>query len=254
MGAGEYVPAVAADEFVGQTAGGRVVTGPARVGLGDVRPDGRVRLDALACFMQDVADVDVESAQIDDPDGVWVLRRLSMRIARTPRFRDELTLATWCSGTGARWAERRTDIARAGDVCVETVGLWVHVDRATGRPKPLPVGFEHVWGEQARARRVRARLSQGPAPDGAPRQRWPLRATDVDVVGHVNNAAYWAAVEEEIARRSIRHVLAATIEFGGGIDPNETVDLAVADHEGGFMCWFLVGGEARASASVHSTT
>jgi acyl-ACP thioesterase len=139
-------------------------------------------------------------------------------------------------------------------VGVETVGLWVHVDRTTGRPKPLPDGFERIWGERARARRVRARLFHGPPPEDARRTSWPLRATDIDVVGHVNNAAYWAAVEEEIARRGIRHVAAATIEFGGGIDPTEAVELAVADHEGGFMCWFLVGGEARASASVHSTS
>jgi acyl-ACP thioesterase len=254
MGAGEYVPAVAQDEFVGQAEGERVVTGPARIGLGDVRPDGRVRLDALACFMQDVADVDVESSRIDDAHGVWVLRRLSLRIAHTPRFRDELTLSTWCSGTGARWAERRIDIARDGDVWVETVGLWVHVDRTTGRPKPLPDGFERIWGERARARRVRARLLHGPPPEDARHQRWLLRATDVDVVGHVNNAAYWAAVEEEIARRGIRHIAGATIEFGGGISPHETVDLVFVDHEGGFMCWFLVGGDARASASVHSSS
>jgi acyl-ACP thioesterase len=254
MGAGEYVPAVVRDEFVGRPDGERVVIGEERVGLGDVRPDGRARLDALARFMQDVADVDVESSPLDDPDGVWVLRRLSLRIQRTPRFRDGLALATWCSGTGARWAERRTDIARGDDVDVETVGLWVHVDRTTGRPKPLPSGFEHVWGERAKTRHVRSRLFHGPPPMDARKEPWPLRATDVDVVGHVNNAAYWAAVEEEIARRGIRHIAAATIEFGGGINPHETVDLAIADHEGGFMCWFLVGGEARASASVHSTS
>ena len=30
--------------------------------------------------------------------------------------------------------------------------------------------------------------------------RWQLRATDVDLLGHVNNAAYWHAVEERLAR------------------------------------------------------
>jgi acyl-ACP thioesterase len=232
---------------------GRVVTIDARVGLGDVRPDGRLRLDALADLVQDVADEDAATAPIPGDDSIWILRRLALRIDRTPRFRDALELATWCSGTGARWAERRTEVERAGALVAIATGLWVHTNRATGRPAPLPPGFDAVWGETARGRTVRARLGHPSPPADAARERWPLRATDVDVVAHVNNAAYWAAAEELIARRAIEHVTAAEIEFRAGVLPAELVELASADRDDGFMVWFLVAGEVRASLSVHSS-
>jgi acyl-ACP thioesterase len=241
-------------EFAAYPEAGRVVSLAARVGLGDTRRDARVRLDALARFLQDVADEDAATAPVDDDESMWVLRRLVVDLTRTPRFRDTLDLVTWCSGTGARWAERRTDVRRNGaaDVAVRGVGLWVHVDRERGRPSSLPSSFNSVWGVSAGNRRVRARLEHGAPDANSTRERWPLRATDIDVVGHVNNAAYWAAIEELLARRPTMRVERAEIEFRAGVLPGEDVDLVVADERDGFRCWFLVGPEVRASVLVGS--
>ena len=240
------------DEFPGYPGQGRVVALQERVGLGDTRPDGRLRLDALARYFQDVADEDASSAPVVDEDNVWILRRLAFEFVHAPRFRDTLTLATWCSGTGARWAERRTDVSRAGDIAVHGVALWAHVDRESGRPTRLVPAFDRVWGPSARGRQVTARLQHESPVADTRRERWPLRATDIDIIAHVNNAAYWAAVEELFARRPTLRVGRAEIEFHAGVLPGEDVDLVVDDREHGFMCWFLVGAEVRASASVHS--
>ena len=60
---------------------GRVTTITRHVGLADVGPDARARLDALARIVQDVSDFDAASAPIDGM-GLWILRRLELRIAR----------------------------------------------------------------------------------------------------------------------------------------------------------------------------
>ena len=96
--------------------------------------------------------------------GVWVLRRLALRIDRTPRFRADLTLSTWCSGVGARWAERRTDVMVGGTRASPRPALWVHVDTASGAPAPLPAGFDDLWGVSANGRRVRAGLQHKSLP------------------------------------------------------------------------------------------
>ena len=119
------------------------------VGLSDVRPNGRLRLDALARFLQDVADHDGHTAAIGG-SGIWVLRRMSMRIAHTPRFHADVRLTTWCSGVGPRWAERRTDLTVGEGGVAEAVAIWVHVDAERGVPLPLPSGFDERVGRDRR--------------------------------------------------------------------------------------------------------
>src|SRR4051812_13001626 len=194
---------------------GRVVHLTRTVGLADVRPDTTIRLDALARIVQDIADADATSAPVEKM-GAWVLRRMALRIVRTPRFRAEVDARTWCSGVGPRWAERRTQLHVADVLCVEATTLAVHTDLETGAPIALPADFAEVWG--ADVPRVSARLKHAPPPWSARRGPWPLRATDIDVLDHVNNASYWAPVEEELARRGRPRVTSAGIEFRAGLE------------------------------------
>jgi acyl-ACP thioesterase len=227
----------------------RVATVTRAVGLADVRPDTTARLDALARIVQDVADADAASTDISGM-GVWILRRLELRLARTPRLRAEVAARTWCSGVGPRWAERRTEL-HVGDVlCAQATALWVHTDPLRGTPIVLPDDFVATWGVPSDAPRVSARLRHGAPPPSARREPWPLRATDFDVVNHVNNAAYWAAAEEELARRGRPRVRHAEIEFRAGLDAGDAVELLVADTADGFAAWFTVGGDVRASMLV----
>jgi acyl-ACP thioesterase len=219
------------------------------VGLADVGPDARARLDALARIVQDVSDFDAASAPVEGM-GLWILRRLDLRIEAMPRFRAEVTASTWCSGIGACWAERTSQLHVNDRLCVEATSIWVHTDPDRGTPTPLPPGFDAVWGATAAGRKVSARLRHQPPPADAPRRVWPLRATDIDVVGHVNNAAYWAAIEEELARRGHPRVRSAEIEFRSGLDLADRVDVAVADTDEGFAAWLCVGGDVRASVLV----
>jgi acyl-ACP thioesterase len=222
-----------------------------QVGLADVRPDGRMRLDAIARVVQDVADRDAASAPIDAM-GVWILRRLALDVVHTPRFRADLTLRTSCTGTGARWAERTTSIDVGGRRCIAATAVWVHTDPKSGAPIALPKDFDRIW--DGGNRRVSARLQhQGPAADRRA-MPWPLRATDLDVVGHVNNAAYWAPVEEELARRGRPPVERAEIEFRAGLDPDDQVEFTVCDSSDGFASWLLVDGDVRASMLVKCRT
>ena len=230
----------------------RVTTITRHVGLADVSPDARARLDGLARIVQEVSDADASSVVIDGM-GLWILRRLDLRIDATPRFRAEVTGSTWCSGIGARWAERTTQLHVGDQLCVEATAIWVHTDPERGVPTTLPAGFDEVWGATADGRKVSARLRHAPLPaagNGVVRRAWPLRATDIDVVGHVNNAAYWHAIEDELARRGRPRVRRAEVEFRAGLDLTDAVELAVADTDGGFAAWMCVGGDVRASVLV----
>ena len=73
-------------------------------------------------------------------------------------------------------------------------------------------------------------------------------------MGHVNNAATWEPVEDEMARRGIRPRW-AELEYGDGLDPGDDVELAsLVAGDGSLRVWLVVGGAVRASAVVHPAT
>lgn len=238
-----------APEFVSCPPAGRRISGTRRVRLGDVTPSGRLRLDALARYLQDVAADDVDEAGIT---GAWVLRRMALQVGKLPMFRDVVELVTFCSGTGARWAERRTTVRVGDEVSVESVALWVYVD-AEGRPAPLEGWFFDLYGTAANGRRVSPRLRLPLPSDGAARRPWVLRHTDFDVLGHVNNAIAWAVVEDELARGAHLpggRIAAAEVEYRAAIDPGDACEVVQEPTADGFACWVVVDGDVRISVRV----
>ncbi len=228
---------------------GRIHAHRRRVHLADASPKGRARLDALARMLQDVSDEDTTDAGFP-PDEPWVVRRVDMGIESFPSFRDLVTVSTWCSGVGGRWAERRVRVEGDAGGRVEAAVLWVHLD-AHGRPARLPDRFGDLYAEAAAGRKVRARLHHDAMPAGEDTTPFPLRLTDFDLMGHVNNAVSWIPVEEAFAsRRDLRAPLRVTLEHPGPIDPGEMPEIAVVDVDGGFDLWLGVDGEARSSARV----
>ncbi len=88
----------------------RTFTTGRRIFLGDASMTGRLRLDALAKYLQDLATNDAEDANLDHGRG-WILRRMELDVHRLPAIYEDVELTTWCSGVGGRWAERSTSIA-----------------------------------------------------------------------------------------------------------------------------------------------
>jgi acyl-ACP thioesterase len=201
---------------IGLPERGRIFPGEARGRLGDVTASGRVRVDTLARWLQDVAYDDVAEAGLADA-GSWVVRRTRVVVTQFPRFDEHVVLQTFCSGVGPRWAQRRTSLTGAGGARVEADALWIFLDWETLMPARLDERFDAVYGEAAGGRRAeRARLQHGSPPAHAPRFDWRFRAADVDLADHVNNAAYWAVLEERLGEPS---VLDATAEYRDAAQP-----------------------------------
>ena len=186
-------------EIVPTPERGRIFTQSLRPGLADCAPSGRIRLDALARWAQDIAYADAVDAGLPGP-AMWVVRRTRIRVSRFPHFGAEFVLQTFCSGLGRMWAERRTSITPAGEKAggVEVVAIWVHLEPLSGRAAKLTAEEIAMWGESTAGRIVTARLRH-PAPDGIEDgYQWWFRSTELDLARHVNNAAYLTPLEEEL--------------------------------------------------------
>ena len=233
-------------EIVPPPERGRIFTETLRPGLADCSPSGRIRLDALARWTQDIAYADsVDAGQAGR--ATWVVRRTRMRVTRFPQFGAEFTLATFCSGLGRMWAERRTSITPVGEDAggVEVVSVWVHLDPLTARPTKLTAEEIAIWSETTAGRTVTARLRH-PAPDGvADGFPWWFRSTELDLAGHVNNAAYLTPLEEELLVEDTEPgSIDVEIEYRSPAQPGEMRVLRDGAHR------WIVSPEGEAYASI----
>ncbi len=249
---GEYRRDVISDPepLVPLPTSGRTFTQVRKVRLGDVRPDGILRFDALIRYAQDVSNDDTTDADLAD-DLDWVARRTVVDVFERATFGETLTFTTFCSGLGSCWAERRLHVRGDRGAHLEIATLWVHLDAATGRPRRLSDQFLSLYGEAAAGRKVRARLELGPPPPSAPSVDWPVRVVDFDIVGHMNNAAYWAAVEEAIADHAVDdRRCRAEVEYAEGVGPGTSVGLVVdIGPDGTASLWWMAGDSASPAAA-----
>lgn len=229
----------------------RRFTSDATVRLGDAGRDGRIRLAALARHLQDVAYDDVHDAGIGR-SGNWVVRRVELDVTRLPKFGEQLDLETVCTGVGPRWAERLTHV-RTDKGCRDGItarALWVFVDD-DGRPRQLPAEFHERYPVPADRTRISPKLRHPLPPPSAARTEWPVRAADFDLLGHMNNAAYWDPVDEDLAAHPGAPLRRAEMEYRGGIDPGEAVVVAIErTGTAGLGLWLEVDGGVRGSARV----
>jgi acyl-ACP thioesterase len=235
------------DPSIPVPASGRTYSSHRRVRLSDMDVRGRVRLDAIARFLQDVAIDDVQETGWGMPDHLWFVR--SMRIDVLQPFVDdrEVTLTTWCSGVAAIAAGRRWSVSGDAGGSIEVDSVWIHLD---GESRPARIEGFSVYADSSAGRHVSTKLHLADPPSDALRLRWPLRATDLDLHGHVNNAVYWQAVEDVLAGATVdlRAPMRAELDFREPIDHGEPLELVTA---GGTM-GFAFGESVRAVARLTS--
>ncbi len=234
-------------EILPRADGVRSFAGPAFAGIADCAPSGRVRLDALARWLQDIAYLDVLDVGLESV-AVWVVRRTRIRVNRWPRFAERFELTTFCTGLGRMWAERRTDVRRPGvDVPdVEAVSLWVHLDPVRRLPFPLTEVEVSAFAGSGPPRRVTARLRHPlPPATSEAASEWTFRATDADIADHINNAAYWQPLEEELLGRGAEPgPVDIELEYRAPAQPGVTRWLAEGDAR-----WIVGGDEDELHAS-----
>jgi acyl-ACP thioesterase len=161
---------------------------------------------------------------------------------------DRVELTTWSSARASVAASRRLSLAGDRGGRVELDSTWIHLG-----PDQRPARIEDFgpYGESAGGRVASTRLELPAAVNGS-RVAWPLRATDADLLGHVNNAAYWHPVEHCLADSGLdaRRPLRARLDYRHPLDLGDDLELVVDAEDARLSIGFAVGGTTKAVALV----
>ena len=126
---------------------------------------------------------------------------------------------------------------------VEIDSVWIHLGPDQ---RPARIGDFGPYGLAAAGRAVSTRLTLPDPPADSGRVPWALRSTDLDANGHVNNAVYWQALEEDLAGDGAHEPFDAEIEHRAPADVGEAA--LVRDGE---MLWICAAdGEVLASLAT----
>lgn len=87
-----------------------------------------------------------DGAQYREAGAVFVVRRHEIDYVQPVFAGEELQATTWIQWTKAVSSERRTEIARAGQVVARAATLWAFVDLATGKPRKIPEAIRSAFG------------------------------------------------------------------------------------------------------------
>src|SRR6266540_4328369 len=193
-------------------AQGRTFAESRRVRLTDVDQRGRLRLDAVARFLQEIAIDDVDETGWGAPQHLWFVRRMRVDVLKPILADRAIELVTWCSGLATVAAGRRWSLTgdRGGRIEVDSVWIYLAPDQrparithfdayaeaAAGRPahrraaltlatprlrrRPSRAREQHrlLAGDRARAPRRRPRAEASPARSRRlPRPARPRRPT-----------------------------------------------------------------------------
>jgi acyl-ACP thioesterase len=101
-----------------------------------------------------------------------------------------------------------------------------------------------IYGAAAGGRRVNARLRHPSPGDADHAMRWTFRATECDLAEHINNAAYWEPLEEELLGGEEPETIDAEMEFRTPAQPGEKLVL-----RDGRRLW-IVSPEGETHSSV----
>jgi len=240
--------AVVLDTRIPAPLEGRTFSAKRRIRLSDMDSRGRLRLDAVARYLQDVAIDDVQETGWGMPEHLWFVRRIQIDVVSPFLDDHEVELTTWCSGVAAIAAGRRWSVVGDGGGLIEVDSVWIHLDADAN---PARIEDFGVYAEAADGRPVSTKLGLPDPPVNGDRTAWPLRAADVDLHGHVNNAVYWQAVEELLPRLRVdpRRPLRGELDYRGPIDLGEQVELVAFDADVAGAVAFVVGeSDVRAVA------
>ena len=177
----------------------------------------------------------------------WVLSRMHFHFENPPKWRDNVTLYTWHKGADGLFYLRDFFLRDAeGNRLVTCTSSWVVIDERTRRlvrPEELQDKLSTGDVDDAIAERA-PKVAMPRCAEPEPAGEHTVVYSDVDIIGHTNNARYmvWAMDCIDYETVSGKRVRDAYINFNKETTPGTTVQLfRLQAEEDGATVWYVEG-------------
>jgi acyl-CoA thioesterase FadM len=231
---------------------------------------------AILRFLQDIAGLHADKIQIME-GGVWVARRTVMDFHGKIAPRQQIEILTYPCGytrvLGQRAYEVRIIDPASGEPHAEPIltarTLWVWLS-PTGRPRPIPSEFIQRLHPDG-ALDIRHEREWSAFPTHEPQRKVAqVRFSDLDIVGHMNNAAYVQLLDdaawEMLAQKhsvlpnetpQLPTLLHYDIEYLAGANFGDNIEVltwhTAAEDAGNFERWQQVLRDGKVTVRSRST-
>ena len=141
----------------------------------------------------------------------WLTVKTKLVFLARPAISERVRLLTWPEKPGPLRFDRSYELRRGDALLIAGRTEWAVMNTAAGTLAPsadiLPAGMVYERGPALEERYARI----PPRFEGEPFAAYRVRSTDIDLGGHMNNAAYPRALfgllsSEEVAARDIRSI------------------------------------------------
>ena len=174
-----------------------------RVRFDEAGANGYLRSSGFVRFAQDLAWIHSESLGFGrtwyaERGLTWLVRAVELDIVEDVAYGTGVDVATEVLGFRRFWARRRTDFTRpdGGHTVATAITDWVLLD-AAGRPVRPPPDIVSAFPVQA-GTYTPLRLDLPAPPPDATAVDFSARTSELDPMGHFNNAAYIDYLEEHL--------------------------------------------------------
>jgi medium-chain acyl-[acyl-carrier-protein] hydrolase len=227
--------------------------------------NGRVKLDSLMKLLQNAAldhvrETDRDSRVLIADGFAWILNKVAITIFRHPVYGQTLTVDTWHRGTKGFKSYREYELRWGEEIVAAATSSWLYLDLARRRVVKVPAETDRLYGTRpdlALGLDIEEwRPDKKLAPDFV--MDITTRHSDYDMLGHVNNAAYFDYLDTLIRRSSGNGTAVKSIfiqynkEIGGeisrvkaGLSPNGSGgrSFVIYDETLVYACGDMVLGE-----------
>lgn len=182
-----------------------------KVRYSEISSDKFVNIAQIVNYLQDCSTFESVSVgddleHLEEKGCAWLLAAWQIEVRRYPKLAEDIVISSWHSNHKGVLANRNFEICdQEGNQMVAANSIWFYYDLERKAPRRISQEYVDQYGQREPLEMdYKPRRIMVPAITGREEASFPVRKSDLDTNGHVNNAKYVRMAWEYVENRKIQ--------------------------------------------------